>query len=267
MSRVLNSGTNKVTCRFDLHQGWAKGIDVVRTPGHTDVIVAHTDGIVMKVMTGQVNGSTDREGFGYGNYVMIQHDQYVTLYAHLRDIYVKPGQRVVQGQKIGYMGNTGRSYGAHLHFEVRKYSVIDSITMLDIHNEAHFDWVDPTPYIDGDLPIEKDSRMDDYENNTIENRFKVRIGDVQVGAYTKYRNACNYADSVDGEVVDGETGKVIYPDIESEDYTKSTIPNRFKVWVDEKQVGAYTKYVGAVAVADATGGVIFDGGNGVRIYP
>ncbi len=57
---------------------------------------------------------------GYGNVIMIDHGNgYQTLYAHLSGVGVGCGQSVVQGQTIGYGGNTGNSTGAHLHFEVR----------------------------------------------------------------------------------------------------------------------------------------------------
>ncbi|MBI5816890.1 MAG: peptidoglycan DD-metalloendopeptidase family protein [Candidatus Yonathbacteria bacterium] len=57
---------------------------------------------------------------GYGNYIVISHDNGTqTLYGHLSKVIVGEGWRVVQGQVIGYVGNTGRSTGAHLHFEVR----------------------------------------------------------------------------------------------------------------------------------------------------
>jgi murein DD-endopeptidase MepM/ murein hydrolase activator NlpD len=58
---------------------------------------------------------------GYGNFVIVNHGNgYRTLYAHMlhNSIVVKAGQRVVQGQKLGIMGSTGRSTGTHLHFEV-----------------------------------------------------------------------------------------------------------------------------------------------------
>lgn len=57
---------------------------------------------------------------GYGNYVVIKHPNGVqTLYAHNSRNAVGVGAYVTQGQTIGYVGNTGRSTGAHLHFEVR----------------------------------------------------------------------------------------------------------------------------------------------------
>jgi murein DD-endopeptidase MepM/ murein hydrolase activator NlpD len=56
---------------------------------------------------------------GYGNQILLQHaDGTQTRYGHLSAIGVQPGQTVVAGQRIGAVGNTGVSTGAHLHFEV-----------------------------------------------------------------------------------------------------------------------------------------------------
>jgi hypothetical protein len=57
---------------------------------------------------------------GYGNYVVIKHANGAqTLYAHMSSAAVGVGAQVGSGETIGYVGNTGRSTGSHLHFEVR----------------------------------------------------------------------------------------------------------------------------------------------------
>ena len=86
-----------------------KGLDFAAPKGTP--IYAAGDGVVAKAGW---NG-------GYGKYVQIKHNStYGSAYAHLNSIArgMKPGQRVKQGQIIGYVGSTGRSTGPHLHYEV-----------------------------------------------------------------------------------------------------------------------------------------------------
>jgi len=76
-------------------------------------VVAALNGEVIVAKSSGWNG-------GYGAYVVIKHANGTqTLYGHLSSVIVGVGQRVVTGQKIGGMGNSGKSTGPHLHFEVR----------------------------------------------------------------------------------------------------------------------------------------------------
>jgi murein DD-endopeptidase MepM/ murein hydrolase activator NlpD len=61
---------------------------------------------------------------GYGNCVIIRHPNGLeTLYGHFSRLAVKPGDEVKAGDTVGYCGNTGYSFGAHLHFEIRYMGV------------------------------------------------------------------------------------------------------------------------------------------------
>lgn len=76
-------------------------------------VVASAKGTVVISRSSGWNG-------GYGKYVVIKHSNGTqTLYSHLNDAIVYSGATVAQGQVIGYVGNTGKSTGPHLHFEVR----------------------------------------------------------------------------------------------------------------------------------------------------
>lgn len=91
-----------------------KGIDFAANYGTP--IVAAESGYVVDA------NSTDEWGYGWGYYVQIAHNStYSTLYAHCSSLAVSSGQYVERGQVIGYVGNTGNSFGNHLHFEVYEY--------------------------------------------------------------------------------------------------------------------------------------------------
>lgn len=57
---------------------------------------------------------------GYGNMIEIDHGSFITVYGHLSKILLFKNAWVKQGTIIGLVGNTGRSYGSHLHFEIRR---------------------------------------------------------------------------------------------------------------------------------------------------
>ncbi|MFN3603334.1 MAG: peptidoglycan DD-metalloendopeptidase family protein [Leptonema sp. (in: bacteria)] len=86
-----------------------KGIDIGADLGTP--ILAAKEGLV--IYSGRMEG--------YGNCIFIRHqDGYITVYGHNKTNYVKTGDIVARGQKIGEVGRTGFATGPHLHFEIRK---------------------------------------------------------------------------------------------------------------------------------------------------
>ncbi|MBI3170651.1 MAG: peptidoglycan DD-metalloendopeptidase family protein [Chloroflexi bacterium] len=90
-------------------------------PGHLGIDINAPEGAnVYAAGTGVVTMAAGGWNYGYGNVVQIDHGNgYVTVYAHLSSILVSQCQTVGQGSVIGLSGNTGNSFGAHLHFEIR----------------------------------------------------------------------------------------------------------------------------------------------------
>ncbi len=86
-------------------------------------VYATGDGVVAEL---------DKSLWGYGNMVIIEHGYgYETRYAHLQKALVRKGQKVKRGQLIGFVGNSGKTTGVHLHYEVRKNDVpVDPINFF-----------------------------------------------------------------------------------------------------------------------------------------
>ena len=115
--------------------GYHYGIDLVATKdgrtGRTDYITAHTGGVV--------------EECGYnssaGNFVRIRvSDSTVMSYCHFRDTLPwKKGDIIEKGAALGYMGDTGKSSGAHLHWSIK----------------TDGEWIDPAPWLDMDYTDDK----------------------------------------------------------------------------------------------------------------
>ena len=163
--RVLESGMCIITQGYK--KGVHDGVDLVNTNSKGDHLlgweVAHSDGVVVSYR----NNCKGFEKGSYGNYVKLRHkDGYYTLYAHMEynSVKVKTGDNVKRGARLGYMGNTGYSFGGHLHFEVRK---------------PNDEKIDPTPYLDKDLPSQ-DNFQKGYDYVTLDNMY------VRWGAGTNY---------------------------------------------------------------------------------
>lgn len=88
---------------------------------HTGLDIAAQEGQPLRAAeAGTVVDAGWAETRGLGNFILIDHGMgYRTLYAHLSEIRVKVGQDVLRGEHIGDAGNTGVSFGPHLHFELR----------------------------------------------------------------------------------------------------------------------------------------------------
>lgn len=178
MSRVLWNAENQIT---DGYRSNHQAVDVVKKYNQLDTIIAHSEGIVILTQTNQRNNPGSTGNLSYGNFIKIKHpNEYYTLYAHLEKIYVKNGQKVKRGEKIGYMGNTGNAYGAHLHFEVR--------------NPAN-QKIDPTYYLEHDLP--NNNRALKYQ--VYDNKKKYWLPNVVIGTKDY---AGNFGNSIGGVYLD-----------------------------------------------------------------
>ena len=122
ISMKFGPNENPFTGQYYIH----KGIDL-STYRQGDPIVATANGQVVTV-------EFDQNGFG--NNVVIQHNYgFYTRYAHMLSFRVHAGQRVQQGEVIGYIGNTGLSTGPHVHYEVHIGSEVrDPLNYMNIRS-------------------------------------------------------------------------------------------------------------------------------------
>ncbi|MDR1229966.1 MAG: M23 family metallopeptidase [Spirochaetaceae bacterium] len=120
ISQLFGENPNPFTGENYVH----RGIDL-STYRQGDPVVATADGQVVSV---------NYDAVGFGNFVVIRHKHgFYTRYGHLLSFRVKTGDRVAQGDVIGYIGNTGRSTGPHLHYEVHIGSdIVDPFKFLNV---------------------------------------------------------------------------------------------------------------------------------------
>lgn len=201
-TRVLESGWCEIT--QDYREGHG-GIDLVREGYRLDNITAHSDGTVVQVIK-NINVNTSNQPTNPGNMVRIDHGNgFQTRYLHLAydTVSVNVGDKVSRGQILGFMGNTGNAFGAHLHFEVLKDG----------------NRINPTPYLDKDFPrsnnvnvyyrvrtikhgwLPEVKNLDDYagwENNPITDiAIKVDRGSIRYRVHVKGGNWLPYVTGYD----------------------------------------------------------------------
>jgi murein DD-endopeptidase MepM/ murein hydrolase activator NlpD len=131
---VLGEAFNKPSRgRLTSRYGYRRDPFTGKRAFHRGVDIANRVGTsVYAAQAGRVIFAGPRKG--YGQVVIIQHSfGYKTLYAHLSTSAVKRGQSVRSGQVIGKVGNSGRSTGPHVHFEIwLKNRTIDPLTQTNM---------------------------------------------------------------------------------------------------------------------------------------
>lgn len=214
------------------------GVDLGWQSTPNDAVLAHSQGVV--TMAYHWNGvRTYGDNNSYGNFVKIRHSNgYSTLYAHLNDISVKVGDIVVKGQVIGHMGNTGNSYGEHLHFEVRTPAVngADSVT-------------NPTSYIEGDLPGLPTPCYKTGNYKVTSDELNVRAG---ANTATKIIGQLKKGEVVHITETTGSWGKFVNGWI-CLDYTKTTTEVQDYDMTQEQFNGMMDKYLKGLAMKTTSG--------------
>lgn len=150
---VLQKGEHYVTLDYGYTYkdgSFHKGVDLVAastTGKGADYIVAFADGAVTSCKNTFSGTTKDTGTAGMGNYVIIDHGNgFKTRYMHMLkgSVKVKTGDKVKKGQVIGYMGNTGNSYGRHLHFDISYNKNLYG----GYASNGRF-YLDPKPYLTG----------------------------------------------------------------------------------------------------------------------
>ena len=156
---VLKSGFCEITQGF---VNGHRGLDLVGPNYTLDDIVSYANGTVNMATNGYVNGAGEGVNWAYGNFVkIINDDGTVCLYAHMEYTSVKVGQRVSKGQVIGRMGNSGNSYGGHLHWEFWP-------------RNDYYSNIDPSPYLEPKEPIVLPKQV---ERDKTKRQFQVDYND------------------------------------------------------------------------------------------
>ena len=188
-------------------------------------IYSVSDGIVKEVRNNYE--TTDRSGSSYGNYILIENeDGSRSTYAHLKyaSCLVKVGDRVKQHQQIATMGNTGYSFGPHLHYEHR----INGVKVNPFDNLYRFDYQEvytareESKYVK-DKPIEPEpvpvptKSIDELAKEVIEGKW----------GNNPERKEKLIAAGYDYEAIQNKVNEMLAPKVDMLDLVKRTIRGDF----------------------------------------
>ena len=167
-NNVLEKGVHYQTQAYK--KGTHNGIDMIGKGYATDWEVAIADGKVEEVAYSSTKG----------NYVGIRMaNKYLVRYLHIKDnsIQVKVGNKVVKGQRVGYMGNTGykngKRVGTHLHFAV-------------VNTAGN--WVDPLPYLEGTKSFDNQDEWINGDYVVLYEKYLRESPEVKANNKARYNN-------------------------------------------------------------------------------
>lgn len=154
---IVYDAKNRITNGYG---GNHKGVDIGWNRKYSEeqnyLIYPNCKGIVKKIVTGLKNDLTSSGEKSWGNYVLIEHENGMySRYCHLKYVYCKVGENVDENTTIGYMGDSGKANGVHLHFEVQT-------------NASSSSRINPTPYLTKKI-VEKE-----------ETKNEIKVGDIVV---------------------------------------------------------------------------------------
>ena len=183
-----------ITSRYKYRNGkFHNGIDIDLETG--DTVVSAWDGVVRYA---QANSG------GYGNLVIIRHyNGLETYYAHLSKLLTFSGQKIKSGDVIGLGGNTGHSFGSHLHFEVRFYdNTINPEEVIDFKQKELKDpnlFIHKTLFRKGVTPSSQWKTDSKGKKQYVEKKYyKVRSGDTLSRIAEKHSSSINRLCSLNG---------------------------------------------------------------------
>ena len=226
MDRVVFDSTHRIT------QGYGnghRGIDIGwREDEAQNKVYSNCPGTVYATLDGVSPGS--EYGGGWGNYVLVRHDNGMfSRYAHLYSgLPVHEGQRVDENTILGTIGDTGRAYGRHLHFEVQM-------------NESSSSRIDPTRYLTE--PICSDTPTPSKDVNVY-----YRVKTQKYGWLPEVVNLNDYAGYNDDPI----TGVAIKVDKGTIQYRVHILDGDWLSWVTGYNIDDYMNgYAGNGQVIDA----------------